>query len=101
MEQRVMATLGVQEEEFTVYGDVLEQVEVFKYLGCCLSMTDDDVPAVRAQLVKACRVWVHLSTVLRGENALPKVCGIFYRAVVQSVLLYGRESWELHPELLL
>ncbi len=92
MEQRVMATLGVQEEEFTVYGDVLEQVEVFKYLGRRLSMTHNNAPAVRAQLVKARRVWARLSMVLRGENASPKVCGIFYRTVVQSVLLYGSKS---------
>ncbi len=37
---------------------------------------------------------------LRGENASPKVCGTFYRAIVQSVLLYGSESWVIRPALL-
>ena len=37
---------------------------------------------------------------MRGENAAPKVCGVFYRAVVESVLLYGSESWTITPVLL-
>ncbi len=69
--------MEVQEEEFTVCGDVLERFKVFKYLGHRLSITDDNAPTVRVQLVKAYRVWPCLNTVLRGENALPKVCGIF------------------------
>ncbi len=53
LEQRVMATLAVQ-EELTMYGDVLERVDAFKYLGHKMSMTADDAHVVRAQLVKAC-----------------------------------------------
>jgi len=33
--------------------------------------------------------------VLRGENAAPCVAAKFYKAVVQSVLLYGRKTWNL------
>ncbi len=100
MEWRVMSMLAVQEAELTVYGDVLEQIKVFKYLGCSLYMMDDDAPAVRAQLVKAHRVWARLSTVLQGENALTKVCVIFYHAVVQSVLLYSSKLWVLRQVIL-
>jgi hypothetical protein len=35
--------------------------------------------------------------VLRAENASPKVCGIFYKATVQAVLLFGNETWKLSP----
>ena len=58
-------------------------------------MDDNDVQAVRAQLRKARRVWMRVGNVLRGENASPKVCGMFYRAVVQAVLLFGSETWNL------
>ena len=37
---------------------------------------------------------------MRGENAAPAVCGVFYRAVVESVLLYGSKSWTINPVLL-
>ncbi len=50
--------------KFEVYGDVLERVEVFKYLGRQLSMMDNNAHAVRAQLVKARRVWARVSVVL-------------------------------------
>jgi hypothetical protein len=35
--------------------------------------------------------------VLRAENASPKVCGVFYKAVVQALLLFGSETWKLSP----
>jgi hypothetical protein len=35
--------------------------------------------------------------VLRAENASPKVCGVFYKAVVQAQLLFGSETWKLSP----
>jgi len=35
--------------------------------------------------------------VLRRENAPPRVSAKFYKAIVQSVLLYGSETWVLSP----
>jgi hypothetical protein len=35
--------------------------------------------------------------VLQRENAPPRVSTKFYKAIVQSVLLYGSESWVLSP----
>ncbi len=34
---------------------------------------------------------------LRSENASPKVCGVFYKATIQAVLLFGSETWNLAP----
>ncbi len=34
---------------------------------------------------------------LWAENATPKMCGMFYKATVQAVLLYGSEMWSLSP----
>ncbi len=34
---------------------------------------------------------------LRRENAPPRVSAKFYKAIVQSVLLYGSETWVLSP----
>ena len=65
-----------------------------------LSQDDSDARAVRAQLVKARRVWARLGRVLRSEKAPPRICGMFYRGVVQAVLLFGSETWALGPALL-
>jgi hypothetical protein len=80
---------------FTVHGDVLERVEVFKYLGRLLAQDDNDVQAVRQQIRKAWGTWARVGQVLQGENAAPRVAAKFYKAVVQSVLLYGSKTWNL------
>ena len=76
---------------------MLERVEVFQYLGCLLSQDDDDIQAVQSQLRKARGTWARIGQVLRKENAPPLVSAKFYKAIVQSVLLYGSETWVLSP----
>ena len=49
---------------FTVHGDVLERVEVFKYLGRLLAQDGDDVQAVRQQIRKAQGTWTRVGQVL-------------------------------------
>jgi len=34
-------------QQFSVHGDMLERVEVFKYLGRLLAQDDDDIQAIR------------------------------------------------------
>jgi hypothetical protein len=82
-------------QQFSVQGDVLEQVEVFKYLGRLLAQDDDDIQAIHAQLRKARATWARVGQVLRAENVPPWVVAKFYKAVVQAVLLYGNETWVL------
>jgi hypothetical protein len=82
---------------FTAYWDKLERVEVFRYLGRLLAYNYNDTQAMRANLRKVCKSWGKVSCVLSAENALPKVCGVFYKATVQAVLLFGSEMWKLSP----
>jgi hypothetical protein len=70
-------------------------VEVFKYLGRLISFDDADTQAMWSNLKKARRCWARVSRVLRAENATPKISGMFYKATVQAVLLYGSETWSL------
>ena len=85
------------EHTFTAYGETLERVEVFQYLGRLVSYTDDDTQAIRGNLMKGRRIWSQISRVLRAENADPRICGMFYKATVQAIVLYGSESWSLAP----
>ena len=34
---------------------------------------------------------------LRAENASPRVCGMFYKAIVQAILLFRSETWNIMP----
>ena len=72
-------------------------MEVFKYLGRLIAFDNDDTQAVRGNLAKAHRVWARISRVLQAENASARVCGMFYKATVQSVLLFGSKTWVLSP----
>jgi hypothetical protein len=79
------------------YGEELEQVEVFKYLGRLIAYNDADNQAMRSNLRKACGCWAWVSCVLRTENASPRMSKVFYKTTVQAVLLYGSETWSLSP----
>ena len=52
---------------------------------------------MRGNLAKARRVWARISRILRAENASARVCGMFYKATVQSVLIFGSKTWVLLP----
>ncbi len=100
VEQKLQRELAVRSalalrRQFSVHGDVLECVEVFKYLGCLLAQDDDDAQAIRQQLRKAWGVWARVGQVLRGKNTALRIADKFYKAVVQAVLLYGSETWNL------
>jgi hypothetical protein len=84
-------------QSFTAYEDELERVEVFKYLGWLLAYDNNDTQAMQGNLKKARKNWGQVSRILRAENASPMVCGVFYKAIVQAVLLFGSETWKLSP----
>jgi hypothetical protein len=60
-----------------------------------MTMDDTDTQAIRGNLTKARKAWKMISRLLRSENMEPRVCGMFFQAVVQAVLLYGSETWVL------
>jgi hypothetical protein len=76
-------------------GEPLEKVDLFWYLGRILAQDNDDVLAVRSQIKKAQVIWVRVGQVLQVDNTPPKVSAKFYKAVMQSVLLYGSKMWNL------
>jgi hypothetical protein len=75
----------------------LERVDVFKYLGRLIAYDDADTQAMQSNLRKARGCWAWISRVLHAENASPQMCGMFYKATVKAVLLYGSETWSLPP----
>jgi hypothetical protein len=97
--RRILEFQRLQERgtTFTVLGDVIESVDTFRYLGCPLTVQYSDWPAVRYNMRKARSRWARVSSLLRREKASPKVSGYFYKAIIQSVLLFSSETWVL-PE---
>jgi hypothetical protein len=96
-EAAVTAALALR-QQFTIHGDVLKRVKVYKYLGWMMAQDNDDTQVIRAQLRKARATWAWVGKVLRGENTSPTVAAKFYLAVVQAILLYGSETWVISPQ---
>jgi hypothetical protein len=82
-------------QQFTVCGEVLEWVEVFKYLGRMMAQDDDVIQAIRSQLRKARATWARVGQVLCSQNNTLFVAARFYQAIVQAILLYSSETWVL------
>ena len=82
----------ISEQAFEAYGEPLECVMAFQYLGWVLTAGDDDWLAVVGNLGKSRKSWGRLSQILSQEGADPKVLGHFYKAVLQAVLLFNAET---------
>jgi hypothetical protein len=100
MEQQTQQDLAVMpalalRKLFHVERELLEKVALFRYLGRILAQKNDDVRAVRQKIKKARGIWARVGQVLTKDNTWPKVSTKFYKAVVQSVLLYGSKTWNL------
>ena len=85
------------EMAFEVYGEQIQTVPRFKYLGIILTEGDDDWPAVAGNLAKARKSWGRLQGILSRESATKRMSGNFFKAVVQQVLLFGAEKWVVSP----
>ena len=88
-----------KEVQFTIRGEPIERVSCFKYLGRWLSEDDDDMLAVRENVGKARARWGRVARVLARDGADTRTMARFYKAVVQSVLLFGSETWVLSKEM--
>ena len=78
---------------FSSYGIPLEIVTSFRYLGRVILEADDDWPAVVRNLENVRAVWRRMTRILRREGSEPRVSGFFFKYIIQSVLIFGMETW--------
>ena len=84
---------------FSAYGRPLEMVASFKYLVWVISTADDDWSAVINNLDLARKVWNRMLHILSRYGAAWWVYELFFKAIVQVVLLFGAETWVLTPRI--
>ena len=80
---------------FQTYGELLETVSLFKYLGRVMTTGDDDWPEMAGNLSKARKIWMQMTAILSREGVDPKESGLLFKAIVQVVLQFGAETWVL------
>ena len=73
--------------------DILDPVAAFPYLGCTVAYNNSDWAALYQNLWMARRRWRMLGKMVTEAGSTVWERGMLYKAVVQSVLLYGSEIW--------
>ena len=77
--------------DLSLYGregnTIVEGVAELKCLEIHLHQTYKDWPAIRQNMKRARKVWGRLESMLRSEVADTQVSEVFYRVVIQEVLL--------------
>ena len=74
-------------------------VTSFKYMEWVLTVADDDWPEVVGNLRKSRKSWAQLESILGQEGNNPRVLGVFSKAVVQVVMLFGSETLVKTPHM--
>ena len=96
-QKAVSNSAAALDKKFYAYGEELERVKVIKYLGRLVAFDDNLTQAVWGNLKKALLVRARISRVLRADNVSARLNGMFYKATVQAVLLFGIETWVFAP----
>ncbi len=80
----------------TIYGQPIQRVETFTYLGRVLSARDDDTPAITARIAIARRSFNTLHKCFFSKKHITtKTKLAVTRAVLQAQLVYGAQTWSM------
>ena len=92
------APVGLLSEDELEQGVKVECVSKFCYLGDTLGSGGGVVEAARARVRCAWAKFKELSPILTVRGASYRIKGRIYSACVQSVLIYGTETWAMKAD---
>ena len=90
---------AVTSRAFSAYRRPIDMVLFFKYLRRVPSAADYDCLEVVKNLVKLQTVSRRMSRIMSREGTRPRVSGFFFKVLVQSVYLFGAETWVVTPRM--
>jgi hypothetical protein len=76
----------------------IKAINKFKYLGFILEATGTTTLEIEKRISERRRVIGMLNSVLWSKTILHKTKKLMYQALVQSILLYGAETWTLNMQ---
>ena len=74
-------------------GEVLKEVDQFKYLGSVIAVNGGVEADVRHRVNEGCKVLGALKVVMKNRGQGMNVKKVFYEKVVVPTVMYGSESW--------
>jgi hypothetical protein len=89
-----------KKDSILLFNTALPIVLMFCYLGRILASNNSDWSTLHKNLMKAKCKWALISRPLIRTGVSPRFIGYFYKAIVQSVLLYGSKTWTVTPPLI-
>ena len=99
--RELAATIRVANEvTIEALGNDLEKVLKFCYLGRPIAANNSDWPALCHNLQKAKAKWGMITRPLVQTGVRMRTVGMFYKAIVQAVLLFGCETWVITDNML-
>ena len=82
----------------TMCGELLEDVDHFKYLGSILNRDGTSTQEIKVRIAQATAALARLHPILKSKNISLQVKVKLYRSLVVSIFLYGCESWTTTAE---
>ena len=79
-------------------GQLLEEVDAFKYLGSTLTKDGRSTKEIKTRIGLATSAMARLNKVWRSRDISFTTKMRLYKALVVSILLYGCESWTMTAE---
>ena len=80
--------LETTDQVFMEQGVHLDMEDIFKYIGRFFPNNNDDWPSVHTNLCKDQNIWARISWIMARDSVTPRVLGMFYKAVVKSIILF-------------
>jgi hypothetical protein len=92
--------IQASQRTFSIQNQPIETVTSFRYIGRIITSSNSDWEAAKFNLHKARTRWMNISRILTRTSASPRISSLFYKATIQTVLLYGSETWVINDEIL-
>ena len=96
---KVMEMGSKEELDVTIDDEKLETVDQFKYLGATITDDARSVQEIKIRIAIATSSLAKLKPIWRSKNISMKTRMNLLRALVNSVFLYGCETWTLNAEM--
>lgn len=86
---------STRKDQITMYGEMLEVVESFKYLGSLITSNGTSDKEIQTRINAATSCMIRLKTIWKSKDISVKTKIRLYKSLVILVLSYGCESWTL------
>ena len=94
----VNSTLPTVPTNISMNGEILEEVDSFKYLGAIINKEGTSLQEVKTRLAIALAAMTKLSKIWQSNKIQISSKVKLYKTLVTSIALYGCESWTLNSE---